>query len=541
MTLKKTNITILDCTLRDGGYYNNWNFSTELVNRYLIAMKEAQVDVVELGFRSLKNEGFKGPYAFTTDDFIQSLDIPSDLTICVMVNASDLCADIGWKKVMEKLFPMSSDTARVDMVRFACHYHELGNALLAANWLIERGYRVGLNLMQIVDCTQADIRGLGKLASKTNIEVLYFADSMGSMLPREIKRIVGWLRESWSGAIGIHTHDNMRLALQNTLNAQAHGVNWLDATITGMGRGPGNARIEEVLIETEALRGRKANIIPLMSLIRSDFSPMKNHFGWGTNTYYYLAGKHGIHPSYIQEMLRDGRYEDEDILAVIDYLREEGGKKFSLTTLNGARQFFHGEPRGTWSPETVIKNREMLILGSGPSVLEHSYSLKSYIKRARPLVIALNTQEFIDQELIDFRIACHPVRLLADVHDYLRLPQPLIIPVSMLSESLIAKLNGKVLLDYGLGIEDGRFAFFKTHCIAPSPLVLAYALAVAKSGKASRIIMAGFDGFERGDVRNDEVETIFSIFKDSDCKHELFSVTPTKYKNLPTKSIYALG
>jgi len=64
---------LLDCTLRDGGYYNAWDFPRELVDDYLSAMASAGVDVVELGFRSLKNESFQGPYAFTTDHHLDGL------------------------------------------------------------------------------------------------------------------------------------------------------------------------------------------------------------------------------------------------------------------------------------------------------------------------------------------------------------------------------------------------------------------------------------------------------------------------------------
>ncbi len=83
-------ITSLDCGLRDGGYYNAWDFSPELIEQYLAAMQASGMDVVELGFRTLKNEGFQGPCAFTTDDFIRSLQIPKGLPIGVMVNGSEL-------------------------------------------------------------------------------------------------------------------------------------------------------------------------------------------------------------------------------------------------------------------------------------------------------------------------------------------------------------------------------------------------------------------------------------------------------------------
>ena len=83
---------IVDCTLRDGGYYNNWDFSPSLVVDYLQAMTGLQADFVEIGFRSVKNEGFKGGFAFSTDQFLRTLPIPPDLLdkIGVMVNGSEL-------------------------------------------------------------------------------------------------------------------------------------------------------------------------------------------------------------------------------------------------------------------------------------------------------------------------------------------------------------------------------------------------------------------------------------------------------------------
>ena len=82
--------TFLDCTLRDGGYYNSWNFDHDLVQSYIFAVNDAGVDVIELGFRTLNHQGFKGACAYTTDSFIQSLEIPTDLEVCVMLNASEI-------------------------------------------------------------------------------------------------------------------------------------------------------------------------------------------------------------------------------------------------------------------------------------------------------------------------------------------------------------------------------------------------------------------------------------------------------------------
>jgi len=530
---------ILDCTLRDGGYYNSWDFPLDVIKDYLVAMPAAGVDMVELGLRSLQNNGFKGACAYTTDDFIRSLPIPDGLTVGVMVNGSELVGDIPLESALQRLFPETTETSPVRLVRFACHVYEFAKALPASVWLKERGYQVGFNVMQIGDRTQSEVEALAEEAAKYPLDALYFADSMGSMNPDQAAQIIGWLRKHWTGALGIHTHDNMGMALQNTLRALDEGVTWLDSTVTGMGRGPGNGKTEHLVIEIASRRGKSCNLVPLMSLIRRFFQPMQNECCWGTNTYYYLAGKYGIHPSYIQSMLSDSRYTEEDILAVIEHLRVEGGKKFSLNTLDAARQFYQGEPRGSWNPASLIKGREVLLLGTGPGVKAHRAALESYIRKAKPFVIALNTQSQIESELIDVRVACHPVRLLADCDDHTNLPQPLITPASMLPVDVKESLKKKALLDFGLQVKTDTFEFGREYCILPNSMVIAYALAIATSGQANRILLAGFDGYGGDDPRNVEMENLLLTYEQTEKALPLIAVTATRYK-IHQLSIYAL-
>mgnify|MGYP001300798745 FL=1 len=91
-------INLLDCTLRDGGYYNNWFFKKELINEYLKVMDMIKIDYVEIGFRFLDKVKIKGPCAYSEERFLRSLKIPKDLKLGVMINASDF---VGQKNVIE--------------------------------------------------------------------------------------------------------------------------------------------------------------------------------------------------------------------------------------------------------------------------------------------------------------------------------------------------------------------------------------------------------------------------------------------------------
>lgn len=529
----------LDCTLRDGGYYNSWDFSTDLIQQYLVATKSAGVDVVELGFRTLRNQGNLGSCAFTTDEFIRSLEIPEGLTVGVMVNGSELVGEQPQQQALERLFPNAAKDSPVQLVRIACHVHEFEKALPAVTWLKDRGYKVGFNLMQVADRTEEEVRALARLANAFPMDALYFADSMGSMNPDQTAEIIHWFQSEWSGAMGIHTHDNLGLALSNTLRALDEGVTWIDSTVTGMGRGPGNARTEELAIEIAERRGKSINMVPLMVLLREHLKPMQAEYGWGTNPFYYLAGKYGIHPTYIQEMVSDSRYTEEDVLAVIEHLRVVGGKKFSPNTLDAARHFYRGESQGLWSPREIFGERKVLLLGTGPGVSHHRWALERYIRNHNPLVLALNTQSAIDADLIDLRVACHPVRLLADCESHAQLPQPLITPFSMLPENVKDALRGKEIKDFGLNVKEDCFEFANTHCTVPTSLVIAYSFAIAATGGAHTVYLAGFDGYPAGDPRNEEMNRLVQLFQNTRDTPPLIAITPTRY-DVAKQSVYGM-
>ena len=532
-------VKMLDCTLRDGGYYNSWDFSADLINDYLDAMSAISVDYVELGFRSLQSDGFKGGCAYTTDDFLNQLNLPSNLKFGVMVNASEIVNhESGAVAVLSQLFK-SSLKSPLTLVRIACHMHEFERTLPGCLWLKEMGYEVGINLMQIAERSDQEIESFANHASQNSIDVLYFADSMGSLSPDDTSHIIKTLRLGWDGPLGIHTHDNMGQAMANSMRAVADGVTWIDSTVTGMGRGPGNVQTEYIVIEVAQLRAASLNLAPMLSLIDKHFQPLKNKYQWGMNTYYYLSGKYAIHPTFIQEMLSDSRYNDEDILTVIDNLSKVGGKKFSLETLESGRNFYKGKPAGNWTPSSLIEGKDVLIIGSGPSASRHKNALEEFVIKFQPIVIALNTQASIKEELIDIRAASHPVRLLADCAAHLELSQPLATPLSMLPESIVIALREKKLLDFGISIVPDTFSFEETHCIIPSSLVIAYVLGIAASGKASRILLAGFDGYAADDPRTHEMDKLLIDFKSVIDTPPLLGITNTRYK-VKVTSVYSM-
>ena len=278
---------ILDCTLRDGGYYNNWDFDSDLVETYLNAMRQASIDVIEIGFRSPPKQSFVGPFVYSLDDYLETLPLPKNILIGVMINAKEyLNSPEDPVELINKLF-QSAEKSPVGLVRIAINFEQALEGEVLAGRLKELGYRVGLNMMQSHGKEQYQYQQTAKnIAEWGSVDVLYFADSLGNMDPVQIRSICKALSSTWKGSLGIHTHNNKGMALINSLTAVEEGITWCDSTIMGMGRGAGNVTTEALLMEFEHLeihRGKSQLLIPCLEM----FHELKEKFQWGSNHLYH--------------------------------------------------------------------------------------------------------------------------------------------------------------------------------------------------------------------------------------------------------------
>ena len=191
------NIKILDCTLRDGGYYNSWDFDDFIVSNYLKDLSDSKVDVIELGFRFLPKDKFLGPFAYTTDLFLETLNLPESIQYGVMINASEYLSTKDPVKAIKKYFS-HSNKSRISLVRVAINFDNFDEAKILTETLNSLGYKVGLNLMQAHEKEEKEYTKIAmKIREWNSVDVLYFADSFGSMEPDEIEKIIASIKKAW--------------------------------------------------------------------------------------------------------------------------------------------------------------------------------------------------------------------------------------------------------------------------------------------------------------------------------------------------------
>ena len=525
----KKNINHLDCTLRDGGYQNNWKFDKSLINSYLNCMSKIKIKYVELGFRFLNKDKLRGETAFTNENFLKNLKIPHNLKIGVMINAGDFFkGNLHLSKTCKKIFP-NLKKSKVSFVRIACHLKEIYQIIPIVKWLKNQNVMVFINIMQISELKDKEILKVSKFLSKKDFDILYFADSLGCMKPENIEKVYKLISKHWKGEIGIHAHDNLNFALKNTLRAKSCGIKWLDSTILGMGRGPGNTRTEELLKHTS---NHKIKNYDVYKLIKQYFNPLKKKYNWGTNKYYKYAAKYKIHPTYIQEILSDKRYDAKEYQNILKNLKETDSRKFNPFKLIVPKNIYIGKPRGKWRPFSEIAGKDILIIGAGKTANTFKSKIEKIIKENKLFVICLNTNKNVSEKFINLRTASHPFRIISDIGNYDKRTN-LAIPLSMLPSTIITKIknNNNNIKDFGISTNlNKKILIKKTHCIMPNSLAVSYSFAIAIAGKTKKILLAGFDGYKVDDTKNDETQLIFNLIKKKFRKINLFSVTPTKYK-----------
>jgi len=525
-----TKVKVLDCTLRDGGYYVDWDFDKDLVRKYFSAIASAKVDMIEIGFRFLSSNKFLGAFAYSSDDYLSSIDLPANIPIAVMVNSSELINNNqGIDNAVDQLFKVKTETA-IDVVRIATHVKDIESCYRIAQKLHNLGYRVFLNLMQIDAINLDELVEISSLVSSWEIiEVFYFSDSFGSLDSGMVEQITKSIAAGWFGPIGIHAHDNKGLALSNSIAAQDVGVQYIDSTLYGMGRGAGNTRTEFLLVELMQRGLGKYFPDAIFPMIIQEFRELHERYHWGANIYYYLSATHGIHPTYIQEMLGDERYDTDQILSAIKFLKSSNESFFSFENMSRAVTGIEGDECGKWSVGEWLHGRDVLIIGSGPSTKKYIEVIQLFVEKYKPVVLCLNVNEAVPSYMVDAYVACHETRILIESDSYRGLGKPIILPLTRVENSICKDLHNLEILDYGLRINRDCFEIFKNGCMLNAPLAVAYAMSIVTAGGANKILMAGVDGYNSSDLRQLEMVNMLEKYEKKDNSIPILAITPTSY------------
>ena len=523
-------IKLLDCTLRDGGYYNNWNFSKSEIQNYINSIYSTGIKYVELGFRFNEKRKIKGLTAYTDKFLIKKLKLPKPMHFGIMINAGNLISKNKFNLEILKKLVNNKNTQKLNFVRLACHEKEIFYLSKCFKYLKKNNLRIFVNLMQISEINFNSLRKILTFLKKNKVKNLYLADSLGCLTPNQLQKIIFFIKKEWNFEIGLHAHNNLNKALTNSLLAIKNDVKWIDSTITGMGRGPGNLRTENIIKYSKNHKFTKKFFNNV-----SFFQNLKKKYKWGPNKYYKFAAIKKIHPTYIQKILSDKRYKKSEYLEILYSLSKFNTRLFNPNKLVNSSYFLSGNAKGSWSPKQLIKNRDILILGPGKNLQKNKSVIEKIVKKRNLFVISLNTFSSINESLINLRVICHPLRMTSDKIKLKKLKSRFVIPFTSFTRRFRKSINisKKNTYDFGISlIEKNQVLVKKNSCVLPYPLAIGYALSITIAGMARTITLAGFDGYDKSDSQSDNTDEIINLFYKRYFNKKISSLTKTKYKFL---------
>lgn len=297
-------IKVVDCTLRDGGLVNDFYFTDEFVKALYQANIKAGVDYMEFGYKASK-EMFDvnkfGKWKFCDDKDIRAVvgDNKTDMKVAVM-------ADVGRCDFRKDI--LNKKDSPIDLVRVATYINTIPAAIEMIEDCTKKGYETTVNIMAISKANETDLDAALDLLGQSSVGTIYLVDSYGSLYPEQARRLADKYLEvaaKYNKKVGIHAHNNQQLAFANTSEVIIMGVSYLDATVSGMGRGCGNCPSELLL---GFLKNPKYNINPILHFIEEQIVPLRESgVTWGYDVPYLLTGILNQHPKSAIQFMKENR------------------------------------------------------------------------------------------------------------------------------------------------------------------------------------------------------------------------------------------
>jgi 4-hydroxy 2-oxovalerate aldolase len=509
------NHEILDCTFRDGGYYTEWDFDDVLIDTYLKSFENLPIDYLEIGYKSPPKPEYLGKFFYCPNSVIEYVKSKSTKKLAVLLNEKDI--EIAMLPAL-----LGDCIGKIDLIRVAVNPINIERAIKLSTELKSMGFSVAFNVMYM--STWHEIDGFMDSLEKVDgvIDYFYLVDSFGSVYPDEVKILVNEVRRRLSCKIGFHGHNNLELGLINTLAAIEAGVDIVDATVTGMGRGAGNLKTELLLTSLSSKYDIKVDFNALGSVV-SSFEALQMQYRWGTNLPYMVSGANSLPQKKVMEWVGKRFYSMNSIVQALNNQSAGLEDNIKLDPFMASKKF-----------------DSVLIIGGGPSINKHAKALHEWISNQENLCVvhasSKNASKFtnLHVEQIFCLVGNEGYRLEEQSESGFEFVSKCVLPPY---PRTMGTYIPSVLKEKSFELEKVTF----TDKVKDSHTVLS--LQTALELGAQKVYLAGYDGFEGENIKEVDLEVAKEnelLFDEFNKKENLLtSLTPTKYEQLIVASVYA--
>ena len=477
-------IKILDCTLRDGAYITDSVFGEASIRGIISQMQKAHMDVIECGW--LKDSEYKAGTTF--------FHVPSDLERYLKDKSEDIlyCVMIDWDRYDVDNLP-EYDGRSIDAIRVVFPHGKHKEGIEVGRKIRAKGYQVLFQAANTLSYTDQELEELVSDINDFSPVSISVVDTFGAMFFEDLDRILKVMDRDLSQdiSIGFHAHNNQQLAFALAIHFIEEMKDKrniiVDSTLSGMGRGAGNATTELVASYLDRKLHGNYDMNEIMDAIDIYMQKYQEQYSWGYSTPYFIAGMYQCHVNNIAYLMTNHRTSARDMRTIIDSLSVEDRRKYDYDLLE--EKYLENQDRCVNDQNSLdrlseeISGRKVLLLAPGRSTITDREKIEDFIARNDPVIIEVNAVN--DSYQCDYIFFTNKARYIYAKEAY---PEQFDAARKILLSNIKTEdSDEELIINYNLVVKRGWKHF-------DNAVILC--LRLLNKLNAREVYVAGFDGFK---------------------------------------------
>ena len=477
-------IKILDCTLRDGGYINNWKFGKKTIRAIIDKLDESKVDIIECGFltENVNNEEYS---LFSSPEEVEWVSKGKTHNSMIVAMIA-----IGEKEIHPDKLPECNGKS-ITGIRLTFHNHEIDKAINWARIIKDKGYKIFMQPVGTISYTDLELLQLVERMNELTPYAFYIVDTLGSMTKNEFLHFFYNIDANLNSniRIGFHAHNNLQLAFSNAQElsrVQTQREVILDASIYGMGRAAGNLPTELITQYINKNIETRYDVMTILDIYDEYISLIRKEYEWGYNVPYHIAASHKCHPNYASYLMNKQTLTMKDIEKIILSIPKERGVLFDKKLIEELYLQYQNrsidDHKAILDIKKMVQNRNILILAPGKSLKSQFKKIQDYVKQEDPFVIAVN---FVDQKFGLNACFVSNHKRIEHIKEELKYENDIVLIVT--SNIELEREYNYICVDYFSYINQDELVFDNVGLML---------LRVLEKCGIKSVVLAGFDGFK---------------------------------------------
>lgn len=385
-------LKLLDCTLRDGGYVNDWKFGHDNMVSIFERLVDAGIDIIEIGFLDERREFDPDRSIMPDTKSVEKNYGLLDRRDSMIVGMIDYgTCDLSHIQPCKDSF--------LDGIRVIFKKNHRKEAIQFCGELIKLGYKVFVQLVSVTSYSDEEMLDLIRLANAVKPYAVSMVDTYGLMHQSNIKHYYELLDKHLDGdiALGYHAHNNFQMGYANCielLSKQTERMIVVDGSIYGMGKSAGNAPLELIAMHMNQCYGKKYHISQILEAIDANISNFYTPATWGYNMFYYIAAFNDCHPNYVSYLMDKRTLSVKSINEILGQLK---GEKRLLYDKDYIEELYVGYQENVVDDKASVKRlkqklegKKILLLGPGFNIKKQEKRIVDFIEREKPTIISVN-------------------------------------------------------------------------------------------------------------------------------------------------------